>query len=51
MELKKTKDELQYHKYLSEVSSLNIVKEFLAENKDKMSKVHKQKLITKIIEE
>jgi len=30
----KSKEEVIYHKYLSEVKALNIVKDFLAENRD-----------------
>jgi hypothetical protein len=44
-ELKRTKEELQYQKYLGEVNSLNTVKDFLAENRDIISMEHKNRLI------
>ncbi len=33
-EVKYTKEELLYQKYLGEVKSLNLVKDYLAENKE-----------------
>ena len=47
--IKSTKDELQYQKYLTDVKALNIVKEFLAENKQNLSKENKNQLIMKIV--
>jgi hypothetical protein len=41
---------MEYKKYLTDVKALNIVKEFLAENKDSISTRHKNKLVKKIID-
>ncbi|CDW80142.1 UNKNOWN [Stylonychia lemnae] len=51
VDIKKNKEEFQYQKYLSEVKSLNIVKEFLAQNKDTLTQEVKHKLIDQIINE
>eukprot|EP00347_Sterkiella_histriomuscorum_P015729 403355900 len=51
VEIQKTKEEMQYQRYLSEVNSLNLVKDYLAENKDSLSQENKSKLINKILDE
>ena len=50
-ETAKSKEEVQYQKYLNEVRALNIVKEFLAQNRDSLSHGHKTQLVAKIVEE
>lgn len=50
-EVQQSKEDIQYQSYLSKVKALNLVKDYLAENKDKLSTEHKNKLITKILDE
>ena len=48
-ELKQQKKDILYQKYLTEVNALNLVKEYLSNNRSALSHEHKKELIKKII--